>query len=139
MPHSKSSQDQTKPDRDPTANGSALPTPGLDQRIDEARLRRLNAQARVAEAKAEEAEHAAAAEAKRQNMKLKERRTRLRLEETKVKAALIAALILLVFQGISILVNPVISPLSALVVCLGIVADQLRRRMSGNGNHDPDP
>lgn len=139
MPHSKSSQDQTKTDRDPTANGSAPPTASLDQRIDEAHLRRLNAQARVAEAKAKEAEHAAAAEPKRQNMKLKERRTRLRLEETKVKAALIAILILIVFQGISVLVNPLISPLSALAVCLGIVADQLRRRKSGSGGHDPDP
>jgi hypothetical protein len=139
LPHSKSSQDQTKPDRDPTANGSAPPTPGLGQRIDEARLRRLDAQARMAEAKAEEAQHAAAAEPKRQNMKLKERRIHLKLEETKVKAALLAVPILLVFQGISVLVNPVISPLSAVAVCLGFLADQLRRRASGSDRHDPDP
>jgi hypothetical protein len=141
LPHSKSPQDQTRPDRDPTANGSAPPTPGLGQRIKEARLRRLDAQARVAEAKATAAEHAAAAEPKRQKMKLKERRTRLKLEETKVKAALVAVLILLVFQAISMILNPTVSRYSALVLGLGFIAGQLRRWISKpeDDEHDPDP
>jgi hypothetical protein len=108
----------------------------LDLQADEARLRRLNAGADVAEAKAEEARHQAIAEPKRQQMTLRERTTALLLESLKYVLAALLTLAIIALQVVGFLINPWYLSLNLLIACLGLWA---RRFTAGDKEKQGPP
>lgn len=107
----------------------------MDLQVDEARVRRLNASADVAEAKAEEAKHRANEEPRRQEMTLRERTTALLLESLKYVLAALLTLAIIGLQVVGFLINPWFLSLNLLIACLGLWA----RRFTVGGKEEQGP
>jgi len=113
--------------------------PDINQRIEEARLRKLDAIARAAEAKAATAEHSAAAEPQRQEMDLEERGTRLRLEKTRTQTLVLVILVAIAIQIAAVIISPLLFSLN--LPWIGFLVRQLRGKPAEPDpkERDPDP